>query len=151
MIHLSKSMPVILDHSIVGQSATTLTINKDREFAACRICGAIFQSYFNTNAISDEEYAADPTLALAAKCETQEWRRFHNLKHPESVHRAFRATGLTLTPEAALKLAPFGIVPIGDALTNDDTPCALLEAKRAPQDDVETTLKGYVQTKEVAY
>lgn len=137
-------MPLILDHSIVNQVATTLTINKDREFAACRICGAIFQSWLNTTAVSDEEYKADPALELAAALETMEWRRNHNLKHSEATHRAFRASGLTFTPEAAHKLAPFGLVPVDDALAPEHA-CALLEAPRAPVDDVESSLKGYVQ------
>lgn len=133
-------MPLILDHSIVGQSATTLSINKDREFAACRICGAIFQSRLNTIAVSDEEYAADPMIKLAASLETQEWRRYHNTKHSEATHKAFRASGLTMTPEAAHKLAPFGLVPVDDALTLGETACALFEAPRTPTNDVETTL-----------
>ena len=136
------SLSVILDHSIVGQSATTLSINKNREYAACRICGAIFQSWLNTNQVSDEEYKADPSLELAAALETMEWRRNHNRKHSERTHRAFRATGRTMTPEAANKLAPFGLVAINDALLDNDIACALFEAPRAPTNDVETTLGG---------
>lgn len=130
-------MKLLLDHSIVGQELTTLSINKDREFAACRICGAIFQSRLNTKAISDEEYAANPDLELAAAIETSEWRTYHNRKHSEQEHLALAASGLTLTPEAAYKLAPFGIVPIADALINAETSCALLEAPRVPADDAE--------------
>lgn len=137
-------MHVILDHSIVGISATTLTIRKDREFAACRICGAIFQSWLNTNQVSDEEYASNPEIELAAAIETKEWRRQHNLKHSEKEHIAFRESGLTFTPEAAHKLAPFGLVPIGDTLFQDEIAQALYEAPRAPTDDVETTQKGFV-------
>lgn len=136
-------MPLILDHSIVGQSATTLSIRKDREFAACRICGAIFQSWLNTDAVSDEEYSANAEIQIAAHIETNEWRRHHNLRHSEREHRNFRATGLTLTPEAAHKLAPFGIVPIADTIGPyaDEVACALFEAPRAPVDDVETMPK----------
>lgn len=133
-------MHIILDHSIVGISATTLSIRKDREFAACRICGAIFQSWLNTNRVSDEEYAADPEIELAAAIETKEWRRQHNLKHSEATHRQFRESGLTFTPEAAHKLAPFGLVPIGDMVYQDEIAQALAEAPRAPVDDVESTL-----------
>jgi hypothetical protein len=133
-------MPIILDHSIVGQSLTTLTIRKDREFAACRICGAIFQSMLNID-VSDGEYDAE--IELAAHIETTEWRRKHNRRHSEKEHGQFRASGLTLTPEAAHKLAPFGLVAIGDS--NDvEVAQAMYEAPRAPVNDVETTLKGWV-------
>lgn len=134
-------MPLILDHTIVGQELTTLSIRKDREFAACRICGAIFQSWLNTDAVDDAEYARNADIAIAAHIETDEWRRNHNLKHSEREHVAFRKTGLTMTPEAAHKLAPFGLVPIGDTIGayGDEITCALFEAPRAPTDDVETT------------
>ena len=128
--------PLLLDHSIVGQSQTSLTINKDREFAACRICGAIFQSVYNSNAISDVEYNADPNLRIAAAIETRAWRQKHNGRHSLKIHRAFQSSGLTLTAEAAHKLAPYGLVPVGDALL-EETQQALFEAPRAPVDDVE--------------
>jgi hypothetical protein len=94
--------------------------------------------------VSDEDYAADPDLKLAAHLETLEWRRYHNTKHSEKAHRTFRATGRTMTPEAANKLAPFGLVPIEDALTSEEHACALFDAPRAPVDDVQSTLKQYV-------
>lgn len=134
-------MRLLLDHSIVGQSATSLTIRKDREFAACRICGAIFQPWLNW-ATGDEEYAANYMIALAAHMEIKEWRNKHNGTHSEAEHRAFVASGRTLTPEAAIKLAPFGLVPVDDAITDEEVAQALREAPRAPVDDVETTLKG---------
>ena len=132
--------PILLDHSIVGQSATTLTIRKDREYAACRICGAIFQSILNIKT-SDVEYA--PLIKLAATIETNEWRVKHNKRHSVREHMAFRASGLTLTPEAAIKLAPYGLVPVMDAYSNHEIVDALALAGRAPVDDVETTLKHY--------
>lgn len=133
---MHPSKPVLLDHSIVGQSATTLTIRKDRELAACRICGAIFQPLVNTNT-PDDRYTQH--LANLAALEIIEWRRQHNLTHPEAEHVRFIRSGLTLTPEAAQRLAPFGLVSMdGDA----EVAQAMKEAPRAPIDDVQTTLKG---------
>jgi len=136
-------MPILLDHSIVNQSATTLTIRKDREFAACRICGAIFQPWLNTDT-SDQEYALNPEIALAASIEIQQWRNKHNLKHSSKEHLALAHSGLTMTPEAANRLAPFGLVPLADVegRYGDEIVQALAEAPRAPTDDVETTTKG---------
>jgi len=131
--------PILLDHSIVGQSATTLTIRKDREYAACRICGDIFQPWLNQ--LSDEEYDAK-LHGLAASIEILEWRTKHNKRHTDAQHISFQHSGRTLSPEAAIKLAPFGVVPIGD-VADEEIAQALAEAPRAPVDDVESTLKGY--------
>lgn len=130
-------MKVLLDHSLVGQDQTTLSIRKDREFAACRLCGAVFQSWLNTNQVSDEEYHADPLIMVAAGIETDQWRDQHNKKHPKREHIALRASGRTFTPEAAIKLAPYGLVTLDQ---DDETTAALLEAPRLPNDDVESTL-----------
>jgi hypothetical protein len=132
---------VILDHSIVGQAGTTLSIRKDREFAACRICGAVFQSLLNTNAVSDEEYRSDPLITIAAGIETDEWRDNHNKKHPRREHIALAKSGRTFMPEAAQRLAPYGLVSLDQ---DDETVHANLTAPRAPFDDVESTLKHLV-------
>lgn len=129
-------MHVLLDHTAI---ADQLTIRKDREYAACRICGAIYQSYFNTTHVSDEEYKADPLIAVAAAIETAEWREQHNKRHSEAEHIAFRRSGRTLSPIAAQRLAPFGLVSLDQ---DDETTCALLGAKAIPSDDIETTRRS---------
>lgn len=135
-------MRILLDHSIVGQSATSLTIRKDREFAGCAICGAIFQSRLAIE-LSDEEWATDALVfETAVAIETKEWRNAHNKKHTEREHEAHRASGLTFSPDAAHKLAPFGLVPIADG-DHDEVRHAMLVAPRAPYDDVETTPRGW--------
>ena len=130
-------MRVLLDHSIIGQTLTSLTIRKDREFAACRICGDIFQPWLNTDT-PDHEYNSE--IRLAASIEVLEWRSKHNSKHSDAEHIRFNRSGRTLSPEAAIRLAPFGLVPIGDS---DDAEIAqaLAEAPRAPIDDVQSTLR----------
>jgi hypothetical protein len=134
---------LILDHSIVGQSLTSLSVRKDREFAGCAICGAVFQSRLAIE-LSDEEWNADrKVFEIAVAIETREWRDRHNKTHSEKVHRAFRASGRTFSPEAAHKLAPFGLVSLDDC-NEDEVAHAMLEAPRAPVDDVETTRKGWI-------
>lgn len=132
---------VLLDHSIVGQSQTSLTIRKDREFAACRICGAIFQSSLAI-AVGDEDWSREPAYVVAVAIETKEWRNKHNRKHTEREHLQFVESGRTLSPEAAHKLAPFGLVAIADA-NDPEVAHAMLVAPRAPYDDVETTPRGW--------
>lgn len=125
-------MRVILDHSIVGQSLTSLTIRKDRRYAGCRICGAMFQS----SLVHSEPY----TEAIRQRVihETQEWRNRHNRSHTESEHVSFIRSGRTFSPQAAHKLAPFGLVPLSDA-DDPEIAHAMATAPRAPYDDVETT------------
>jgi hypothetical protein len=136
-------MRTVLDHSIVGQSLTSLTINKDRLFAGCRVCGAVFQARLAIE-LSDEEWNRDALLfEHAVAIETKEWRERHRKSHTEREHEAFRASGRTFSPGAAHRLAPFGLISWDDA-QEDEVAHAMLVAPRAPIDDVETTLKGWV-------
>jgi hypothetical protein len=132
-----------LDHSIVGQSLTSLTIRKDREFAGCQICGRVFQARLAVD-LSDEEWDAEKAVfEHAVAIETREWRTRHSKQHSERVHAQFRASGRTFSPEAAHRLAPYGLVSLDDA-QEDEVARAMLEAPRAPVDDVETTRKGWI-------
>lgn len=132
-------MRLVLDHTIVGQELTTLTIRKDREWAGCRICGATFQA---NKAIKTPNDLYTREVELEVAIETREWRTKHAGIHSSSVHESFQRSGRTFAPDAALKLAPFGIVPIEDA-SDPEVAQALLEASRAPFNDVETTLRGW--------
>jgi hypothetical protein len=126
----------------VGQSLTTLSIRKDREFAGCALCGAVFQSAMAIH-VADEEWNADKMVfEHAVAIETREWRDAHNKTHSEREHRQFVASGRTFSPEAAIKLAPFGLVSLD--VDDAEVAQAMLEAPRAPRDDVETTRKGWV-------
>lgn len=131
----------ILDHSIVAQSLTTLTVRKDRNLAACRLCGDVFQPRWFTEA-DDLQFAARVDKRYYGEDEIRSWRDIHNRKHTEREHLALAASGLTFTPEAATRLAPFGLVPINDAEV-PEIKQALLEAPRAPVDDVETSLRRF--------
>ena len=128
-------MRVLLDHSIVGQSATSLTIRKDRRFAGCAICGALFQPAVFINSIE-----LTPAQIVEGEAEIAQWRTEHNKSHTAKQHMQHAESGLTLQPKAANRLAPFGLVPVADA-EDGEIADALREAPRAPVDDVETTLK----------
>lgn len=130
-------MRVILDHSIVGQSLTSLTIRKDRLYAGCRICGAMFQS----SLVHSEPYTDSVTERVSE--ETTQWRERHNRSHTTEEHVAFVATGRTFSPEAAHKLVPFGLVPIMD-WNDPEVAHAMATAPRAPYDDVETTVPSSI-------
>jgi hypothetical protein len=134
---------LLLDHTIVGGASIGLTLRKDREFAGCAICGTLFQSRLAIE-VSDEEWQADHlVMETAVAIETREWRAKHTRSHSEREHQALRASGRTFSPEAAHKLAPFGLVPLSDGLDDDEVAHAMRTAPRAPHDDVQTTLKGW--------
>lgn len=130
---------VLLEHTIVGLEGVddSFKFRKDREYAACRICGAVFQSAL-AHMAGDDEYELNPDIKLAIAIETKMWRSSHNKKHSEKEHLALRASGLTFTAEAAHRLAPYGIVTLDD---DAEITSALLEAPRAPTDDAETSTR----------
>jgi len=152
MSRFNPQMPAkkraLLDHSIVGQKETSLTVRKDRNLAACRMCGDIFQPLYFIEA-TDEQFNQTDMDTLSKKFQAEQeimsWRVRHNRKHTEKEHFDFATSGLTFTPEAAKKLAPFGLVPVGDlTVVNSEVGQALAEAPRLPNDDVETTSRGLV-------
>lgn len=125
---------VFLDHSIVGQSElTNFKLRKDRQYAFCRICGALYQSRLATDT-DDLNYTTDWAIPYAVEIETREWQMAHNKTHPEHVHKSFVASGRFLSPEATVKLAPYGIAPVSDMIMDDEVAQAALEAPRAPSD-----------------
>lgn len=135
-------MKLLLDHSIVGQTAlSNFTFRKDRPYAGCRLCGDLFQPRFMIEA-NHIQYELAVARRNAGEQEIVQWREQHNLRHTAAEHLALAKSGLTFTPEAALKMAPFGLVPIADAEVPEIAQ-ALREAPRAPVDDVDSTLKGY--------
>lgn len=127
-----------MDHTIVGQSAlTNFELRKDREYAFCRICGDIFQSRVALVA-GNIEWVLDPLLKLATSLETKEWQAKHNKRHPDHVHKSFAMSGRFLSPEAAHKLAPYGVAPLSDMIFDAECEHAVSTAPRAPVAEVET-------------
>lgn len=140
----SVSHPVIL-----GQSGHDLLVNfkfvLQAPWTACRICGAIVQTDLDRLAYalcmefpdSPDDYL--PTYEESCRIR-EEWR----IKHERTFHTdkeiaALEKSGLAITPEAAYNLAPYGIIPVGDAggIYMSETDHALFEARRAPRNDAE--------------
>lgn len=121
---------VILEHTLASQP---FQLRKDRQYAACRLCGSIFQSHLAISR-ADELYTDEVVARVAF--ETNEWRRSHNRTHSDHEHEQFRKSGRTFTPEAAYRLAPYGIVPIGDA-EDAEIAHALLTSARVPDNNPE--------------
>lgn len=129
-------MKAILDHSIVGQSAlTNFTFREDRPYAGCRICGEVFQpSFFRSATDMQMTHPVYHRDIFEAHEEIARWRVNHNKKHTSRQHLQLAESGMVFTPEASLKLAPFGLVAVGDA-QDSEIAGALREAPRAPSSD----------------
>lgn len=124
-------------------------------FIACRLCGALYQTdldrlakdYLESGRISEhfnplsrESYFTGDEQAIRVLDESTERRnRWHSLHerryHTEAEIEALTKTGFALTPEAANRLAPYGITPMGKLHTEIDD--ALFTASRAPSSDAE--------------
>lgn len=66
------------------------------------------------------------------------WRQEHARRnHTPAQHLALQRSSLLMTPEAAHKLAAFGIIPIEQMLSHKPTEDALLEAPSVPQQEVQ--------------
>jgi len=126
---------LFLNHSIVGApEALTEEFRDDRPYTFCRICGVVYQPELNR--VHDWDYT--PVVEVAAELLRREWSATHARRHTAKEHRQLQQSGNFLTPEAAYKLAPYGIAPLGD---DAEVMQAMAEAPRAPVDGPETTAR----------
>jgi len=136
----------VLHGAAVGLEALEgLKFRKERPYTGCCICGAIFQSEADRNPVA--VYQRNPAefshrlsnVDIYALTLRENWRQKHAKTHPEHQHESFRKSGLWCTPEAAHRMAAFGIIPLSDALPESETEAALYESSPIPKDDVEGT------------
>lgn len=99
--------------------------------AGCGICGEVFQSHLDrlqAPTVGEFNRALDMRL---------EWRIRHARMHSSTEHRQLRLSGLFALPEAAKKLASYGIIPLTDTVRHDESVHALAESPRAPVNDAQ--------------
>lgn len=125
---------LILSHGIVAKPEE-LGFLPDRNHTACKICGTIFQSWFDQLPLDE----VDDETIMAGLIQRMDWSKRHARTHSQHVHDTLRKSGRFATPEATVKLAAYGISPISDMVFSDESAQAALEAPRCPLDDVETT------------
>src|SRR4051812_14424514 len=94
----------VLTGLAIHTGLTNFTFDKDKPFACCLICGAVYQ----TNRDRDSVTSSQLIDALAIR---NDWRQRHSRMHTQKEHELLAMSGQWCTPEAAQKLAPFGIVP----------------------------------------
>lgn len=111
----------------VGLKEIGIEFEPDKPFVCCVICGAIRQTpHDRTN-----------KNVLWGLRNRRAWAEKHRKLHSEREHRQLRNSGLSMTPEAAKKLAAFGVIPVMDMVMNEETAVALLESSPIPTDDAE--------------
>lgn len=129
-----RSSHVVIVGGMVGADALTgLKFDPSKPHAGCGICGEVFQSDLD-RLEAPELYDRD--RAFNAR---QEWRIKHSRSHPDYMHEQLRKSGMFALPEAATKLAAFGIIPLTDTVRHVEVVDALFEAPRAPSDDAQGT------------
>ena len=139
----------VIFHTPVGLQSLGAKFDIEAPFAACRLCGVVYQSPLDSKAIdyvrSGYLYEVGGnyfghSVALntlnEANEKRQRWRRLHERRyHTDKEITAFAETGYAFTPEAAHRLAPYGIVPTGNM--SEEIVDAMFTAPRAPYDDAE--------------
>jgi len=118
--------------------ATGLLIGKPAEmmfepampFVCCVICGEVFQSNL-------DRYPQNPQETVDAALRRREWARKHARIHPNWQHERLVKSGRMCTPEAAQKLATYGVIPLSDMVLDPEHEAALAEAPRLATDDAE--------------
>jgi hypothetical protein len=103
----------------------------------CGICGDVYQLDLNRNPHKYVSPAFDNNFVLVEQygvTKLKEWSQTHAREHTSNQHRLLALSNESVTPEAAHKLAAFGIIPITQ---NPDIVAALYESSPVPIDDAE--------------
>ncbi len=132
---------LFLTHSIVGREQLTgFEFHPEKPYRFCCICGALFQDE-QQRQITPDSHVEDIARATIAR---QEWAISHAKTHTEKEHEQLRMSGRAVTPEAAMRLVPYGISPLSDMVLCDEHEHAARTAPRLPQDDAEGKLTTHV-------
>lgn len=136
-----KVPPITLHGPSIQLGAHALTgmeFDPARPYIYCKLCGEIYQPSINR-----KPKLTPQDVQLANDMRTT-WSRRHNRQHhTEREIKQLEQSGRHLTPEAVLRLVPFGIIPVSDIVYSQvtdglsDHEQAGLEAPKVPIDDVE--------------
>lgn len=139
----------------IGLNSLGAVFNIEAPFSACRLCGAVFQSKEdrlskqllisgkivehwdpNTRTSTFSGDLHDLAVIDVSQDKRDRWRVWHERRyHTDSEIALLHSTGFAFTPEAANKLAPYGITPMGNM--HEEIVDALHKAPRAPVTDAE--------------
>lgn len=122
----------------IGLDTLGSVFKVEAPFAACRLCGAIYQSSLDRRAYSMHLVGDEDWLVIYqdATVKRTRWRELHTRRyHTQDEIDLLQRLGWALMPQAAHKLAPYGITPLGNM--HEEIIDALVTAPRAPLDDPE--------------
>lgn len=117
-------------------SLAGLTFDPAKSHTACKICGAVFQSNADRD-LPPVGGFAESHAVWAAESIRRRWSHKHAKTHTEKEHERLKMSGRWCTPEAALKLVAYGIIPISDAVLDPEIEDALRESSPIPFNDSE--------------
>lgn len=121
-------------------SLTNLLFDNNKPYSGCCICGAVFQSAYDrapAHFVTPRQFPTFAAVQDYAYELRREWSLQHAKTHSENQHRALKLSGRWATPEAALKLAAYGTIPLVDLAIDDEVSHALRESKPIPIDDAQ--------------
>lgn len=129
---LTRDKPaLVLQVTPIGLTDLGAAFMQNKPYTGCRICGRVFQDALSR---LDNPTPAQQVQAVTGR---MEWSRKHARTHPQHVHDSLTASGRYMTPEAATKLASFGIIALSDMALDNESWNAGRESDRAPKLDCE--------------
>lgn len=114
-------------------------------YTACLICGTVFQQDIDRNPHHYVVPAFQNNIELVREYATsirKEWSHHHAKEHKEREHDDLKNSGRFCTPEAAIKLAAYGIINLVDAVMDNEVDHALRESKAIPTEDAQDKIVG---------
>jgi hypothetical protein len=145
MSQINPNRHIALFGGAVGlDSLEGLLFRADKPHDGCRICGAVFQTDYDRNPVGQFKNPTGRVLFSSVEAVNdyalhlrREWSRKHNKQHTEREHRLLRLSGRWCTPEAAHRLAAFGVISLVDLALDDEVASAYRESNAVPIDDSE--------------
>jgi hypothetical protein len=115
----------------MGFALVNEQFNPNRPYSCCLICGAVYQTVRDVQAISPEDH-------VEALMNRRAWNLRHSRNHTGKEHAQLKLSGRTFTPEAARVLAAYGIISVSDMVMCDEHEDALRNSPNKQMREVET-------------
>src|SRR5207237_149389 len=112
--------------------------NPHADFTGCKICGDIYQSELDRKV---QLRLATPRETIQATVQRKNWSKHHAKQHTDRQHKSLALSGRFCTPEAAQRLAAWGVIGIPlaiDAPVDGELRHALATAPRMPDNTPES-------------
>jgi hypothetical protein len=110
--------------------------NPDYPYSYCRICGFVYQDDFQRRPVplhKQSNQVTEPNDSLEKKLRRRDAILKHDRQHARDGSLAkYQASGFYFTPEATLRLIPYGIIPVSEMALQDEHSDAARQAKRIP-------------------